>query len=958
MQKRILSWVLALAMIATMFSCLGISAFADETGDKMTVTSSNISDESKYADPTSDVEGYRQLNAQMIPSAAYGAGFNTVHSLGTGDQTTLKEATVYPSSGYTYSRISKGFVTQNLSVPSFWTKDSAGTIQTYGRDDGGFYTVTAANGKQYLTEDTEETTAHAYSLYYDFGSTATVYDFVLGSQGSNNAWLTTGYYALFASEARADLFKADSKVATFCNTNKESLQVFHSDAGITARYFALVIYDPVGKGTNSLDRINENYYCQPRISMLKIFGTQKELSYTVTEDTPASGKAFDGIDADTSLVKASPTVSAWSANSEGFDVTKYKPAGLANLYNNSESGEFMFGNALVDNVTHHLFNNDANDKAYTTESEAYADIRYDFNKPKNIKQILVLNHGGDILRTGYYQIFAGNDLDTLYDEPLYTLKNYTAKTQRQLLTAKNEGDLSARYVAIRIYDPYCVATANDTTASFVNRYIRLLQFNVYGYAVEDENFFATSYNGTVAEYQNKVDITKSVIGGKNPAKQTYINKYKGVEEPTTLNIGCGDKEDVTVRTLTDTTGVNNGNILIGGGQLFFAQRPSEGSADVSGIYDNEDMQYGDIAYDLGGVVDVNQLAFYGHTSSSLTIYHYRVSFANSVDDLFTDNAVVTSTDYYNTGNYVVLDATKTIRAKYVGFRIICGITNACSNIYNNGDYARMCHLDVFGDKVETKKVTFLDMMGNTIQAFDVVPGATLTEDQINTAIAAVPEIFGYNFTGNWSDDVTGAITEDLTVTPIYEKDTATTYTVKVTYTDGSEDTLTKNFDDRLELQDAGATYFKTSDGAILGVGTTAAVYVCGDMDIVASTEAAPAEASVSIVKATKSVSGGKNAMNVFVHANASDKTITGMGVIFISGTTYNTVKDTEWTKDTLTAANKTFAEVKSDKGYSNFMGRMLGITTEKTVTRVAKAYVTFSDGTTVYSDAAVLVFGE
>ena len=130
------------------------------------------------------------------------------------------------------------------------------------------------------------------------------------------------------------------------------------------------------------------------------------------------------------------------------------------------------------------------------------------------------------------------------------------------------------------------------------------------------------------------------------------------------------------------------------------------------------------------------------------------------------------------------------------------------------------------------------------------------------------------------------------------------------------------------------------------------------MDIVASTEAAPAEASVSIVKATKSVSGGKNAMNVFAHANAADKTITGMGVIFISGTTYNTVKDTEWTKETLTAANKAFAEVKSDKGYSNFMGRMLGITTEKTVTRVAKAYVTFSDGTTVYSDAAVLVFGE
>ena len=957
MQKRILSWVLALAMIATMFSCLGISAFANETGNKMTVTSSNISNEAEYADPTSNVEGYKQLNAQTIPYAAYGTGFNTAYSFDALDETSLKEATVYPSSDYTYTRISQGFVTQCISAPPFWTKDSAGTIQTYGRDDGGFYTVTEAAGKQYLPEDTEETTAHAFSLYYEFNTTATVYDFVLGSQGSGEAWLTTGYYALFASKAKSDLFKAESKVATFCNTNQESLQVFHSDAGITARYFALVIYDPVAKGTNSVDRLSGNWYCQPRISLLKIFGTQEELPYTVTENTPESGKAFDGIDAATSLVKSSPIVSAWSANSEGFDVTKYQVVGLTHLYNNSESGEFWFGQETVDGVTHHLFSNDANDKAYTTESEAYADIRYDFDNPKNINQILVLNHSEDTLRTGYYQIFAGNDLHTLYDEPLYTLKNYSTRTQRQLITAKNKGDLKARYVAIRIYDPYCVATTNVGPANWENRYIRLLQFNVYGYAVEDENFSATSYNGTVDDYQQKVDITKSVIGDKSPVKQTYINKYKGVEEPMPLSVSCNDNETVTARTLTATTGVSQ-NILVGGDQLFFAQRPSEGSDDISGLYDDESMQYADIVYDLGDVVDVNKLAFYGHPESDLTVYHYRVSFADSVDDLFTDNAVATSTDYYNTGNYVVLDATNTIRAKYVGFRIICGLTNTRTKIYDGGDYARMCHLDVFGDKVETKTVTFLDMMGNTIKAFDVVPGATLTEDQINTAKAAVPEIFGYNFTGNWSDDVTGAITEDLTVTPIYEKDTATTYTVKVTYTDNRVDTLTKNFDDRLDLTDKGATYFKTSDGAILGVGTAAAVYVCGDMDIVASTEAAPADTSVSIVKTTKSVSGGKNAMNVFVHANASGKTITGMGVIFISGTTYNTVKDTEWTKDTLSAAGRKFAEVKSDKGYANFMGRMLGITTEKIVTRVAKAYVTFSDGTTVYSDAAVLVFGE
>lgn len=950
MQKRILSWVLALAMIATMFSCLGISAFADETGNKMTVTSSGIDG---YADPTSDVEGYKQLNYEVVPFAAYGVGFSTSYTVNGGNATLLKEATVYPTAGYSYTKIGvkEGpFRTDSMDIPPFVEKTDGKVTATYGRDSGGFYKFTGS--KTYIEGETEETTAHAMSFYYDFVTEATIYDFVLGSQDADR--LTTGYYTLYAANTVANLYKAESKVATFVNKSKETIQKFHSDEGITARYFAVVIWNPVAEGTNEMN----NYIAQPRITMFKVFGTQKELPYTVTENTPESGKAFDGIDTAASLVKSSPIVSAWSANSEGFDVTKYEPSGLANLYNNSDSGEFMFGNALIDGVTHHLFSNNANDKAYTTESEAYADIRYDFNKPKNIKQILVLNHAGDVLRTGYYRIFAGNDLATLYDEPLYTLKNYSTRTQRQLLTARNKGDLNARYVAIRIYDPYCVATTNENAANWENRYIRLLQFNVYGYAVEDDNFFATSYNGTVDDYQQKVDITKSVIGDKNPAKTAYINKYKGVNEPKTMNIVCGDKEDVTVRTLTDTTGVNNGNILIGDGQLFFAQRPSEGSDAVSGIYDDESMQYGDIVYDLGGVVDVNKLAFYGHTESVYTVYHYRVSFANSVDDLFTDNAVVTSTDYYNIGNYVVLDAIKTIRAKYVGFRIICGLTNTCTSIYNNGDYARMCHLDVFGNKVETKTVTFLDMMGNTIKAFDVVPGATLTADQINTAKAAVPEIFGYNFTGNWSDDITGAIAEDLTVTPIYEKDTATTYTVKVTYTDNRVDTLTKNFDDRLELQDSGATHFKTTGGAILGVGTTAAVYVCGDMDIVASTEAAPADTSVSIVKATKSVSGGKNAMNVFVHANASGKTITGMGVIFISGTTYNTVKDTEWTKDTLSAAGKKFAEVKSDKGYTNFMGRMLGITTEKTVTRVAKAYVTFSDGTTVYSDAAVLVFGE
>ena len=962
MQKRILSWVLALSMVATMFSCLGFSAFADETSANYTVTVTDNYD--NYKDPTSDVEGYRQLNIQAVPTAAAGAGFKNAVTVDAGNAAKLQEASTYPSEDYNYKYVGKDgngnstpYEAQMLSFTQF-IDSMNNTTTVYGRDSQGFYSYTRGDeGIPTYTNETEETAQHALSLCYDMGSVATVYDFVLGSQGRTGGWLATGYYSLYAADEKADLYKESSKLFSYNNSGKKPVQSFHFETGIKARYFALVIWDPVADGTSKADANVVNYIPMPRICMLKLFGTQKENPYTVKEDSPAQNDAamFDGVDMNT-IIPATPIVSSWSANSEGFDVAKYNSVGTTSHLNDGTfSGEFMAGNS----DSHRLFANDARTVAYTTEKEAYLEIRYDFMRSKEIQNILVLNHGTPVLMTGYYQIFAGDDLATMFDEPLYTCKNYGSPKQRQLLTAKSQGSIKARYVAMRIYDPYSVPTATSGTANYENRYVRLLEFGVYGYTVEDNNYSVSSMNGNVDKYQQNVKIAESLIGDKNPVKTKWINKFKGHEDPQyNLSIGCGDGAQQTLRTPTTTKGVNPGNILVGDNQLSFAKRPSEGSSAISGLNDDETMQYGDLYYDLGGVADVNKIAFYGHTDAGLTVYHFRVSLANNVDDLFTENAVSNSIDLFNTGNYAIINLKEAVRAKYVGFRIICGLSPTRSNIYNGGDYARMCHLDVLGNKVETKKITFLDNMGKTIKELDVVTGATLTDADLNAVIAAVPEVYGYNFTGNWSEDFSGAITDDITVTPIYEKDTATTYTVKVTLTDGTVQDLTKNFDDRLELSDEGATYFKTADGAILGVGKRAVVYVCGDMEIVASNEAAPSDATVSITGATKSLSGGKNALNVFVHATTGGKEITEMGVIFISGTTYNTVKDTDWTADSLTAANKAFALAKSDKGYSNFMGRLLKITTEKKVTRVAKAYVTFSDGTTVYSDAKVVVFGE
>ncbi len=122
------------------------------------------------------------------------------------------------------------------------------------------------------------------------------------------------------------------------------------------------------------------------------------------------------------------------------------------------------------------------------------------------------------MRTGHYFLYVSETLNDLYDsknlvyeyndDTAYRVHNYSFNTA-----------VRARYMAIRIYNPYYTADtakllANNTTKMSTNCYVRLFEFNAYG---EERSYQVNRYPYSKIAY-NKTKQRYSLIAGKLPSE--------------------------------------------------------------------------------------------------------------------------------------------------------------------------------------------------------------------------------------------------------------------------------------------------------------------------------------------------------------------------------------------------------------------------------------------------------
>ncbi len=262
--------------------------------------------------------------------------------------------------------------------------------------------------------------------------------------------------------------------------------------------------------------------------------------------------------------------------------------------------------------------------------------------------------------------------------------------------------------------------------------------------------------------------------------------------------------------------------------------------------------------------------------------------------------------------------------------------------------------NVCGETREVLIATFVDKNGNEI--FKAIIGADgkISADDIAAAEAKAPVEFGYDRDG-WDRDLDLVYTESFTIKARYIKSTET-YTVTLTDTNHNVATSEIALDQRFTIEDENALSFIVN-GQVIGGAGEVTLYGCGELEIVASDEAAPTTPVVAILKSDiLKMADGTNALRIFTNVyNPEDAAITDQGVIFISGTDYNNYgfenDATNFTKDKIEgvwAANR-YVILNSTKDADQMLATLEGIANINGLKRVARAYAVVS-GETIYSD--------
>ena len=824
----------------------------------------------------------------------------------------------------------------------------------------------------------------------DLGSVCDISGFMVS--GSNNERFVPGMYRIYASKEIATLFNnkplidftdsyADDSVA---KANANAIFELNDGNKLLARYVGFRFADVCCQ--NAKDQTCEFIHNNFRGSELAVFGdtiaTKEGISATVeTSQPPLAPAGYDSLVIGTEGGYVLPSKTDIT---QSKTATKHPTGNLLDGLYAANGGNDDF--TASENANG--FGQQSKVLGYIVDDKFYTQITHQVMDSVAVKKIQIVGHTNPNLKIGRYVLFAGDDKATLYS-PENIILDYDNSTivneggvcllsgnsdnmiSRQQIIDFGEG-FKAKYIGMRVYDT-CGFIAKSSSAGYNAPgsdggavYLRLHEFNVFGkpeYTVEN-----LSYN--YDQYKANVDIARSLIADKSPVYTRATNYLTGEVNANYAPNYIATLDAPDTRTLTDSDAVAIGNLLWRGA-YYAVDTDSDGVTDK--FIDNGTDMYQVIAYDMGKDKLVEKVSYMSHTSSELQLHKYQISFADSSEALFSDDAVYTTDVITSSAAAGTVHFKKEIVAQYVGFKVVSGVRpSAVGSTYTqNNCYTRLSHLAVFGSTYGSlSTVTFADKEGNKLYEAATDAEGYLSKSDITAANDLVPAIFGYKKATDeygqlWSQSVNEPILEDVTITPLYEKDTSLVYTLTHNKVGGETDTRQVQFDEKIVLTDPNAKSFKIGSGVIGGAETTT-FYAAGDMIVDSSTDAAPTTPSIAIVSTLIDKKGGKASWRIFAQAYVPEGfTAVKVGALFISPYTEKQLSKegiSDWTFETLTEKHAFVKGESFKEGVPYAMINLNNVTVsdESPVIRKAKAYLTYTEnGATkhVYSDIVVNNFG-
>ena len=241
----------------------------------------------------------------------------------------------------------------------------------------------------------------------------------------------------------------------------------------------------------------------------------------------------------------------------------------------------------------------------------------------------------------------------------------------------------------------------------------------------DDDFTATSGAATVEDYKKEHKLAESIIADQHFSAFALNTEYSQLQKRTRLNVWTNGSQlnySSPIReegTQWNKQGLTDPNVSreveIGGDFIDFGVFEGGTSAsNLVGVFTDETKKYVDICYPFDDTYTISKISFYSHPSAHISVHKYKVSFANSMDDLFTEKAVATSGILTNFGNSATIVPNIDIKATYFGIRIITSIQPTLGQPLAKGsNYIRMHNISVFTS--DEHKCTFGDYVSDGLK---------------------------------------------------------------------------------------------------------------------------------------------------------------------------------------------------------------------------------------------------
>lgn len=613
-------------------------------------------------------------------------------------------------------------------------------------------------------------TSKYLGLEYDLGSEVTLDKFYICWTNNN----TVGYericrgYEIYASAELSELYNADSLVYSVTD-NQHAINVVTFPENINARYFAIRI--------TQCDNGQLTNYVYPRCKEIALSGTRTTENYatfsgiptTVTEGSSESN--FWMNDAPTTdpenIIRGISPVSASYTDTSG--TKSLSSSSFSGFTNGIFDDSYVKGNFTAAN--------------YMSDS-SYEDIVWDLGEAKGFWEAWLCYRAqaaGECFFLTKYQLFAGNDKDTLFSaEPIITVDGNAHNVNKISFNKR-----TARYFGIRVIVPNSALTHGESNIRVSISELSLLGESKRGVQVSavgsDGNVLDIAIDGSDATnyigQQIELTAPKNATVGKKSYAFDHFEVNGSVAESTL--IGDNYSISVTIQKNCEVKAVYKQSFLVKYNAIIVTGNTSVTLEDVV-----------EPTYKLNG--ESYEIA------SDLILTEESVDYKLSSWDINGNVTAATEDGKHS----VVITCDTTVTAIYT--------------LGGSGEY-----LAIFSDKANNQLGIYSIPIDGKVS--DIV-----TDNIISSF--SLSDIFGYTFSGNWSQSLDAAYNTTVHFKPVYTQETKT-YDAVV-----NGNTIKARFDEKINLLAQSEDFSSWSHGdSIISAEPDCYIYSPGNITLIENT---------------------------------------------------------------------------------------------------------------------------